>query len=170
MPSGHVIGNKPFSDRVNVRNAESSSSIPAGSPVCLVISGTDDGFAVVLPATGAAAKATTLFFGVADRTMAANDYGMTTVFGWCNRGIFVQQSRAASTDSYASAAAASLGQKLNIDTVNNAFGAGAIGAQSDFLAFAVAAQTLASAASSASTSSDASVAKTYALKMFIRAM
>ena len=185
------IGTKPFVERMNVQSGEATASIPAGTPVLLIMNGTGDGFNVKLPSSGSALLVSAFQNGVVDRTMAPNDYGIAQVYGWCNRSIVVQQSRASSTNNYATAAALSIGQPLSIDTVNNAFaifvqatgGATVVtatsAASSDTISFnfgngvpamAFLAQTLASAASSASTSSDSSVAKTYALKCFLRMM
>src|ERR1700741_668556 len=188
--NGPLIGNKAFNESLNFRSAESSASIPPGTPICFVMNATDDGFGAVLPATAGAAKTPELFAGIniSPLDVTPKQYGMAMVFGLCNYAIVVQQSRAASTDSYVSAPALSVGQQLAIDTVNNALktnsqatGAMTIvtNATTDTLAFnfgdgyppfAVMAQTLASASSSASTTSDSSVKKTYGLKVFLRAM
>jgi hypothetical protein len=153
--------------------------------------GTEDGFAAVLPSTAGAAKVPELFAGVnvtAGTGVTPNGFGQYQCYGLCNYALVAQQSRAASTDSYASAAALSVGQPLLIDTVNNAFAIGnqvtgamtiVTGATTDTVAvnfgnmtppIAVMAQTLASAASSASTSSDSTVKKTYGVKVWLRAM
>lgn len=188
--NGPMIGNKAFAEAGNFRNVEASASIPVGSPICYVMNGTEDGFAAVLPSTAGAAKCPELFAGVnvSPKAVAVNEYGVFRCYGFVNYALVVQQSRAASTDSYVSAAALSVGQPLAIDTVNNAFktssqvtGAMTIvtNATTDTVAvnfgdgtppIAVMAQTLASASSSASTTSDTSVKKTYGVKVFLRAM
>lgn len=188
--NSQIIGTKPFVADINYKNGESSASIPAGSPICFVMNGTEDGFLAVLPSTAGAALTPELFAGVAltPISVVANAYGMARVWGLANYAIVVQQSRAASTNSYATAAALSVGQPLKIDTVNNAFATASqvtgsftvvTNATTDTVALNfgdgnppmfVMAQTLASAASSASTSSDSSVKKTYGVKIFLRAM
>lgn len=185
-----IIGTKPFREFLNFRNAEASASIPPGSPIIFVMNATEDGFAGVLPSTATATKSPEFFAGVNVNPSAvvANDYGAAQIWGFCNYAIVVQMSRAASTDSFVSNAAFSIGQPLAIDTVNNAFktssqvtGAFTIvtNATTDTLAInfgdgnppmAVIAQTLASASSSASTTSDTRTKITYGLKVFLRAM
>lgn len=183
-----AIGSKPFVNRINVQSGEASSSIPAGTPVCLIMNGTGDGFNVKLPSSASALLVAAFQCGVVDRTMSPNDYGIAQVYGWVNRAVVAQQTRSASSASYSTAAALSIGQPLSIDTANDAFViyAAVTGAQtivtaatSDTIAanfgngvpaLAFLAATLASAAASASTSSDSSLKKTYALKAFIRMM
>jgi hypothetical protein len=189
MPGTH-IGDKPFKQEINFRNAESSTSIPTGSPVIFVMNTTEDGFAGVLPSTAGAAKSPELFAGVyfGSQSLLATQVGMAQVWGFCNYAIVVQQSRAATTDSFVSAAALSVGQALAIDTVNNAFKTGSqvtgamtivTNATTDTVAvnfgdgnppMAVMAQTLAAAVSSASTTSETRTKITYGLKVFLRAM
>lgn len=192
-------GTRPFKSFLNFRSDEASASIPAGSPVLFSIDGTEDGFAAHLPSSSSAAKCPELFAGVfsGPGSLLAGYPGAAQIWGLCDYAIVVQQSRAASTDSYATAAALSVGQALSIDTVNNAFATGSqfTGARTIVTAFTsgtaatdiqaatlaanfgdgsapmfVMAQTLASAASSASTSSDSSTKKTYGTKIFLRAM
>lgn len=137
-----------------VKNAESSSQIPAGSPVALVINGTDDGLAVVLPATAAAAKAHSLAYGIAHQAISAGAFGEVQVFGFCTKVKYSRaRTRAASTDGYGSVAAVSIGNKLLIDTVNNAVYDGGAQAASAYLPAIAAAEDLASISSQASTTS-----------------
>lgn len=171
--NGPLIGSKAFREKAIVKSAEASSNITAGMPVALVMNGTDDGIGVVLPATAAAAKATTLFFGVVDRTLAPAEYGHSILFGFVSAARIVRaQTRANSTDPYVTVAAISVGQKLSVNSAQNAFDPGAIGAASDFLAYAVAAQTVASIDSIASTSSDTRtvINNTANMKVFVRAL
>lgn len=183
-------GDKAFKSLFNFRNAEASAAIPSGSPVIFVMNATEDGFGGVLPSTAGAAKSPELFAGVyaSPYSLAAGVVGQAQVWGFCNYAVVVQQSRAASTNSFASAAALSIGQPLAVDTVNNAFqtssqvtGAFTVvtNATTDTVAMnfgdgnppmCVMAQTLASAASSASTTSETRTKLTYGLKVFLRAM
>jgi len=186
-----MIGSAPFKSFGNFKSDEASATIPVGAPICYVMDGTEDGFAAVLPSTAGAAKTPELFAGVnvtAGTGVTPNGFGQFQCYGLCNYALFAQQTRAASTDSYASAASVAIGAPLQIDTVNNAFATdaeftGAItivtGATTATVAanfgngkppMFVMAQTLASAASSASTSSDSSTKKTYGVKIFLRAM
>lgn len=185
-----MIGTRPFKAFENFKSAEASASIPAGSPILFAINGTEDGFAAHLPSSSTAAKCPELFAGVSNgpNPVLASAFGSAQVWGLCEYALVVQSSRAASTDSFVSAAALSIGQALAIDTVNNAFKTGSqvtgaftivTNATTDTLAINfgdgnppmfVMAQTLASASSSASTTSDSSVKKTFGLKVFLRAM
>lgn len=197
--NGSVIGTRAFKEFINFRSDEASASIPPGSPVLFAVDGTEDGFAAHLPSSSSAAKSPELFGGVysGPGSLLPGVASKAQVWGICEYAIVLQQSRAASTDNYASAAALSVGQPLSIDTVNNAFAIGNqfTGARTVVTAFTsgtaatdiqaatlaanfgdgsapmfVMAQTLASAASSASTSSDSSVKKTYGTKIFLRAL
>lgn len=185
-----MIGSKAFKEFLNFKNIEASATIPAGTPILFAINGTADGFDAHLPSSSSAAKSPELFAGVCNGPVAvvAGQAAGAQVWGLCEYALVSQQSRAASTDSYASAAALSVGQPLAIDTVNNAFKTGnqvtgaftiVTNATTDTLAINfgdgnppmfVMAQTLASASSSASTTSDTSVKKTYGVKVFLRAM
>jgi len=167
------IGNKQDICSVVIKNAESSSSIPAGTPVCLVLNGTEDGVSVVLPATAAAIKGTSAIYGIALGNYAAGSYGETQIFGICHRVIYSRaRTRAASTDSYSTVAAEAVGNLMQIDTINNALAIGASVAASNFAPIAVLAETLASAAGVASTSSATHVASyvTGYCKAFLRMM
>lgn len=185
-----MIGSKAFKEFINFQNIEASASIPVGTPILFAMNGTADGYAAHLPSSSSAAKSPELFAGIANGPTAivAGQSGGAQVWGLCEYALVVQQSRAASTDVYASAAALSIGQALAIDTVNNALktssqvtGAFTIvtNATTDTLAvnfgdgnppMFVMGQTLAAATSSASTTSDTSVKKTYGVKIFLRAL
>jgi len=167
------VGNKQDTVSLVVRSAESSLTIAQGNPVSLVMNGTQDGLAVVLPVTATAAKGTALAFGVAHAAINPNDYGEVQIFGFCNKVKYARaRTRAASTDAYASTAAMSVGQQLLIDTVNNAFYPGAAQAASAFMPYAVICETLDSLDSVASTSSVTAVASyaTGFCKAFLRMM
>ena len=188
--NSHTIGTRAFKEFLNFRSDEASAEIPPGTPVIFSIDAVEDGFAAYLPSSAGASKSPELFAGIYNGpgNLLPGVASKAQVFGICDYAVVVQQSRAATTDSYASAAALSVGQPLAIDTVNNALkvdsqvtGAFTIvtNATTDTLALNfgdgraamfVMAQTRASAASSASTTSDTSVKKTYGLKVFLRAM
>lgn len=188
--NSNTIGIRAFKEFINYRNDEASAVIPAGAPIIFSIDATEDGFAAYLPSSAGAAKSPELFAGIAGGPgdLVVGQSGHAQIWGICDYAVVVQQSRAASTDSYVSAAALSVGQPLAIDTVNNALKTGSLvtgaftivtNATTDTLAvnfgdgnppMFVMAQTKASAASSASTTSDTTVKKTYGLKVFLRAM
>jgi len=154
---------------VFVRNDEASATISRGEPCCLIMDGTRDGFDVVSANSGAAAKATTLFAGIVAENMLAGKVGQAQVFGFVTAIKVVRQTRAASTDSWASFPAVAVGDVLNVETVANgasrsaAGGAGAMGN-------IIAGETLASATTLASGASGAGLALTANIKGFVRAM
>lgn len=153
---------------VNVKSAEASATIARGGPVCLALNATDDGLAVVLPGT-TAGQSNSLVFGVAQNAIAAGAISEVQAYGFANYGVIRRQTRAASTDSWASGASLAAGVMLNIDTVNNCFSTsgGTLGA-SAFLPFALLGSSLASYASSASATSDSRTVITSSSKLFLR--
>lgn len=164
----YTIGDKAETISFRVKNGESSSTIVKGTPVVLEVDGTDDGLSVVLPGS-AAANANSLVFGVAIASIAAGNYGEVQAFGFNRYSILRRQTRGASTDSWASGIAISVGVMLNIDTVNNCFStSGGTLAASAFLPFALAGESVASYASSASATSDTRTAITTSIKTFLR--
>jgi hypothetical protein len=190
MPSSNVIGDKPSREFLLYRSDETSATIGIGKPVVLVVDGTEDGFAGALPSTATATKTPGLFCGVNVSALLPGVVGEAQIWGLCNYAIVAQQTRSASSASFSTAAALSIGQPLTINTVVDAFvaagpaGAATIGyttgtAASDtlaltlgniFLPYAVIAGTVASAAASASTTSDTRLAVTYGVKIMLRAM
>lgn len=159
-------GNKLDTAFVVVKSDEASASIPQGAPVCLVMDGTDDGLAVILP-SGSAAKTHAYAFGVATKAIAAGEFGEAQVFGFVQKTVILQKTRAASTDDW-SASTLSLGVMLNVDTVNNAFStSGGTLAKTAYLPFAVLAESTVGA-SSASATSDSRTAITALMKTFVR--
>jgi hypothetical protein len=163
------VGNRSDSVAVVVKNAESSSAIAAGTPLVLACNGTDDGLAVVLPATAGNAKTGTFPYGVTQASIAAGMYGEAVIFGIVTNAVLVRGTRAASTDSWTSSGSFASGAVLMIDTVNNAFisTVGSLAATS-FAPIAVLAQSQVSFAASASATSDSRTANTVAVKAFIR--
>lgn len=163
--------NKPERPTVRVQSGEASADIPKGTPVCLKISGTDDGLLVILP-SGSAAKAHAFAYGVVTDTLSPAELGDAQVFGFCQYALLRRQTRAASSDAFSSNSDGfGTGVILNIDTINNAFStSGGTQAASGFLPFAVLAESVASWASSASATSDTRTAITVATKVFLRMM
>lgn len=152
---------------------DESSEIAVGTPVCYVFDGTDDGLAVVLPSSAAAAKAHTLFAGIIVDNALGTDLpklGRVLVSGLCRTTKVMLQTRAASTDSFASYSAGAVGDALVVNTVANALLRTAAGAASAYAPIAVLGETYASGASSASATSDTRTLISSSLKTFIRAM
>lgn len=164
------VGNKRDTVAVVVRSDEASSSIPRGSPVCLKLDAVDDGLAVILPASGAAIKAHALAFGVTLDTIAAGRFGEAQLFGVCDYVKVTINTRAATTDSWTSRAAISVGQLLVVDTLNNSFYTAASVAATAYYPTAVVAGTIASQAASASTTANVATVVTTSVKAFLRMM
>jgi hypothetical protein len=162
-----MVGNKADVVRNPVKNAESSSTISKGRPCVLAINGTDDGLAVVLPATAGAAKSNSLLYGIALDDILAGKIGEVVVFGISRYTIITRMTRAASSDSWTSSASVNTGVLLGADTINNALTLGASLA-SNFNAMAVLAETLASSAASATATSDTRTAITNAVRVFVK--
>src|ERR1044071_3953054 len=95
-----ITGDKAETRFVVGKNGESSSSITMGQPAVMKFNATDDGIAAVLPATGGASKATSLLFGVAAETIAANATGHFQCEGFCRTTAITKNTRAATTDSW----------------------------------------------------------------------
>lgn len=149
-----VLGAKYQTVVVQVKNAD-TVALPNGTPVCFVYNGTDDGLAVVLPNTGGAAKATTLFAGVVEfsgsTSLPVSSVGDAFFFGMVTNARVLVTTRAATNANWASYPALAIGDALAIDTVNNAFTDIASGAQSAYVPVAALGFTLASATTQAST-------------------
>lgn len=168
-------GNKADVVGVVVRNAD-TVTIPPGTPVCLVMNGTNDGLDVVLPNTGGASKAHAFLFGAVISPVGpgvngipANGYGETQIMGVNGAIVLLRGTRAASTDSWTSTASIASYVVLTIDTVNNAFqSSGGTQAATAYLPFAVLAQSVASVVASASATSDTRTALTQSVKAFLR--
>src|SRR6185436_14861164 len=116
-----TVGNKSDHVAIVVKNGEASASIPRGTPLVLALNGTDDGLAVVLPASATAQKAGTQQMGVALGTMAAGTTGEAIVYGIAPYAIITRATRAASSDSWSASGSHSNFWVLAIDTLNNAF-------------------------------------------------
>jgi hypothetical protein len=178
------VGNKADLAAVVIRNAEASATIPLGAPVVLNMNATNDGLDVVLPSTAAGLrKILGLRYGVSMGTYVAGAYGEAVVFGFTYSLLLIRQTRSASTATWETEAARSVGEYLTIDTVNNAFvtaastiqavTASASTAQSPVATIypdCVLCQTLASYASSASATSDTRTAITSLVRAFVRMM
>lgn len=156
------IGQKdrPWTGRITFRNGEASTNISQGVPVALAMSGTLDGVNVVLPSTATAAKAHSLFMGIAvpTKTDPNTPNGVAPpgaffdviVGGFAPIATVFRASRAASTDAWPSFPAISVGDQLAVDTVQNMLvRVGTVGSSQSPVA-AVALDTFASATTAAS--------------------
>ena len=176
-----MVGNKCDDLQVVIKNND-TVQINAGQPVVLSLDGTTTPD-VVLPSTnGAAGAIYAQSYGVNLQNLAVGAVGRCTVWGFANNVFFISQTRASSTNNWATMAALSSGQYLTLDTVNNGFLTGVSTIQyvtastaatpttSTVRPIAMAAQSLASYASSASATSDTRTAITYAIQAFVRFM
>ncbi len=163
-----TVGRGPQRVRVPVKSAEASATIPRGTPVCLVMNGTDDGFAVVLPATGGAAKANLFNYGVVIDAIAPKEETDSIVYGLVPYALVTRATRAASSDSWTSSASVAVGVMLAVDTINNAFLLGASAGSSNFLPQGGLAQSIASMAASATATTDTRTAITAGVRIFVR--
>lgn len=171
MPGwSQIPKDKPERYFVMVQNDEASADIAAGVPVAFAMDGTDDGHDVVTLPSSTAAKATSFFAGITPKAIPNGERGLAQCYGIVNTLTITRATRAASTDSYASAAAVAIGDRLALETVAGNATRSDAGVQNVFAPFLVAVGTVASAASSASTASDTSIATTNSIKAFVRAM
>jgi len=168
------LGGKAEIVLINIKNAEASASIANGTPVAFVYNGTDDGLAVVLPATAAGTKATSLFAGICEMpggtTLIVGAIGKAIANGLALSVKITQTTRAATTDSWSTFAAIATGDIFTVDTVNNAMQRQTAGVVTGFLPFAIAGQSLGSGSGTASATSDTRTVQTGTIKMHIRAM
>lgn len=161
------LGNKSQVVSRTVKNAD-TVPIPAGTPVVLAVSGTDDGLAVVLPGTAGTARASSLCVGISGRAIPVGGIDSAVCSGVITNAKITMQTRATSTDSFASANSMNFGDVLVIETVGNGFSRSAAGAQSaNVPAFALC-QSVASQAGQASNSSNTGVASQVSAKVLIQ--
>lgn len=149
------------------KNAEASTTLALGVPVVLAFNGTDDGLAVVLPATAGAAKTTVFACGVvvSPNGIVAGQLGDVQVYGLCLQAKIMVGTRSA-TDavwaSYASGAAAGI---LEMETVNNMFTQLGSSASQQYIPYAALAESYASSTTQASSLTQPSITKKVFLRM-----
>lgn len=178
-----------------IKNAESTASIPLGTPVVLNLqqaaqpttgangrpAGFEDGLQVVLPATAGAFAARFFHYGVAMQALTTNQYGPSQVHGVCAAAIIKYATRAASTNSWTSSASIAGSQLLTIDTIDNAFttvaSSGTEGTSATTVSTYASAgfhgvllDSIASFAASASATSDSRTVLTSLARVFLRQM
>lgn len=167
------VGNKRDNVVGVIKNGEVSASIPRGTPVILSITtaaATDDGLAVVLPATAGNPNSYGLRYGVATDTLTTGVIGESILFGYCAYALITRMTRAASSDSWTSSASVASGAALGIDTINNAFLIGATvgGSIATNHIDAVMLDAPASSAASATATTDVRTVITNAVRVFVR--
>ena len=150
---------------------DTASEIESGTLVSFVADGTNPGASVEPLSTAGAAKANTLFAGVVGKTLAANGgQGHIQISGMAQEVRVLSGTRAASTDSYASAAAIAGGDIYSLNTVGNALSRSGAGSASIAGFRAVAIEARASVASAASTTSDSSLNRYTKMKVLLRSL
>ena len=133
--------------------------------------GTDDGYSVHNASDSTAGKATPFLAGVRSKlALSAGEVGQVQIRGFIDNLKLIRATRAASTDTYATSPAITIGQDLLVDTVGDGFGGGAAGAATAELPAIAAIGTLASIASSASTTSDSGLQRTALIDAYLRIM
>ena len=113
-----TLGDKaPFIDDF-VRNSETSSLV-AGTPVTMEVDATEDGLSVELPSSGSAALSRLFPAGIVVDAIAAGRIGNVRKYGFID-ATYIVRTRAATSDSFSTVAALTVGQVLSIETVMDA--------------------------------------------------
>lgn len=163
------LGNAPERRITQVRNDEASVTIGVGRPFCFNVDGTRNCQDVVLPGTAGAALATSLFAGIAAEDIEPGTFGAGIAGGFCQYALVTRQVRAATTDSFASAASIPAGAILQVDTAGNALSVSANSlAASGFFPAMVLAESMPSLASSASATSQTALRIETITKVWLR--
>ncbi len=168
------VGNKAGKISATVKNGETSSSIPRGTPVILKLttaSATDDGLAVVLPSTAGDPVSYACKFGVITETLAVGNLSESILFGVANYALVTLSTRSTTGTgggSWSTVSQAS-GVGLGIDTANNAFSIGAsiAGGVASNAMMAILLDSLTMTASATATT-DTSTAYKVAARVFVR--
>jgi len=162
------IGTKdrPWHARISLYSGEATSTIPAGTPVCLNVNA-NAATLVVLPVTAATATANSLFAGVTANTVAPGDVAEIICSGYVATARYVMRTRGQSTDSYASVASRPAGAVYTVHTLNGfSFAADSSAAP----AVAVLVESISSIPSSASAAGNTALVQYGVAKMWIRAL
>jgi hypothetical protein len=118
------VGNKADKIIFNIKNVEAVSTVPLGAPVVFnlsVTSSADDGLGVVLPSTAGALKYNLLAGVNLSYQLAVNQMGEAILFGYSPKTLVKVNTRAASTDTWASVASVASGVLLTPDFTHNAW-------------------------------------------------
>lgn len=162
-----TLGNKPAFISNTVLNGETSNQVVAGNICVLKLGGTDNGLAVVLPATAGAAKSNVYMYGVALETAPAGNNFSIQQYGYCRNVTLRRATRGASTDSWASGASMETNHYLLPETLGNGVSSGGTTSGAGIVAIMLA-ESLASYASSASATSDTRTMITQSIKAVLR--
>ena len=78
------VGNKATTLAITVKNPSPTVTIPVGSPVFFIMSGTDDGLAVQNAADAGATANQQFFAGILTSKLAPGDFGEAVTYGIAN--------------------------------------------------------------------------------------
>ena len=172
MPGSGLGKRSPRRHTEHYTSSETSITIPAGSPVCFTMSGTNDGGLVEAPQSATSiAIGAMLVAGVAVKAIPPGETGEFVVNGYVAELRVIRGTRGASTDSYASSPAIVVGDIAYLETVANGVSrAAAAASNSGGAGQFVLLEAAASSASAASTTSDTSTSRVDTLKAFVRLM
>lgn len=154
---------RPYRATLSGINGESSSDITAGDAVCY----NADGTRFVLPSSLAAATAPGLFAGIATHT-AKIGQPLDVVCGGFTKAKLIVNTRAASTDSWASVASVAAGAYLTVNTALNGVATSGAGAALASPYLMILPASRASSASSASATSDTRTLITASASILVR--
>jgi hypothetical protein len=166
-------GNKRDNVIIVVKNAESSATLTAKTPVCFYMNGTDDGLAVVKPSTGGVPAAHAAFAGCLLESIAVGKCGESMIYGFVEDAVLLRMVRANTSggSSWTSSDSIAKFTPLNVDTVNDCFSSFAtVVAATGYLPFAFLAEDVTSQAASATNATDTRTAITVAANIFVRSM
>lgn len=162
-----TLGNKPAFVSNTVLNGESANAFAAGNLAILKLGGTSDGLAVVLPATAGAAKSNVYQYGIALEAAIAGTHFSIQQFGYCRNVTLRRATRAASSDSWTSAASMETNHYLVPETLGNGVSSGGTTSGAGIVAIMLA-ESVAAFAASASATSDTRTMITQSVKAILR--
>lgn len=162
-----TLGNKPPFIANMALNGEASASIVAGNMCILKLGTTDTGLAVVLPSTAGAAKSNVYQYGIALENAAPGVNFNVMQFGYCRNVTLRRATRAASSDSWASAASMETNHYLVPETLGNGVSSGGTTSGAGIVAVMLA-ESVASMAGSATATSDTRTMITQSVKAILR--
>lgn len=165
-------GNKPNRARAKVRSQETTVTILKGSPCFYSPDATGDGIDVVsAESLGSAVQG--FFAGLAMSDIAPGKYREVLTSGMCEYARIITATRAASTDVWASYAAATYGDQMSIITGTNTVQGltrGAAGAAGTFPMFALATSYVSQTTQASSLPPAGGTASTSTMRVFLRSL
>lgn len=166
-----LAGNKADTEFRIVKNSDATlaATMPAGTPVILALNSTDDGLAVVMPSTAGNIATEALFFGVLPYALQQNQVGEAISNGLVQNAIMTRATRSASSASWTSSQSIASWACMSVDTINNALTTySASGGASQYMPFAVLAQSVSSISASATATTDTRTAITVSVRVWVQ--